>query len=59
MDVLKDKNIETFDYVCRYSTVPFYYHTLDDKYIYGIGTQIEKENISNNKFYLNYFIIYC
>ena len=46
MDVLKDKQINTFDYTCRYSTVPFYYHTLDDKYIYGIGTQIQKENIS-------------
>lgn len=45
MDVLKDKEINTFDYTCRYSTVPFYYHTLDDKYIYGIGTQIEKKNI--------------
>ena len=45
MDVLKDKSINTFDYTCRYSTIPFYYHTLDDKYIYGVGTQIEKENI--------------
>lgn len=45
MDVLKDKSMNSFDYVCRYSSVPFYYHTIDNKYIYGIGTQIEKENI--------------
>ena len=45
MDVLKDKTIESFDYICRYSTVPFYYNTLDDKYIYAIGTQVQKKDI--------------
>lgn len=46
MDVLKDKNINSFDYLSRYSSVPFYYHTLDNKYIYGVGKQINKKNIS-------------
>lgn len=42
MDVLKDKNYKDYDYVCRYSSVPYYYNTLDNKYIYGLGTQIQK-----------------
>lgn len=45
MDVLTDKQINTFDYLSRYATVPFYYNTVDEKYIYGIGTQIDKNNI--------------
>lgn len=46
MDVLKDKQTNTFDYLCRYSSVPFYYNTVDGKYIYGVGSQIQTENIS-------------
>lgn len=45
MDVLKDKNIDSRDYICRYSSVPYYYHTLDDKYICGVGTQMVKKDI--------------
>ena len=45
MDVLKDKTIASQDYICRYSSTPYYYHTLDDKYVYGVGTQMVKENI--------------
>lgn len=45
MDVLKDKNYESFDYTCRYANVPYYYNTLDDKYIFGIGTQMQKKDI--------------
>ena len=43
MDVLKDKQYETYSYTSRYKTVPFYYHTVDDKYIYGIGSNINKD----------------
>lgn len=40
MDVLKEKQYNDFDYICRYSSVPFYYHTLDEKYEFGIGSQL-------------------
>ena len=43
MDVLKNKAYNSYDYTCRYTGVPFYYHTLDDKYIYGIGSNLSKD----------------
>lgn len=43
MDVLTGKNYENYDYTCRYSTVPYYYNKEDDKYIYGVGTQLNKD----------------
>lgn len=43
MDTLKKKNYATFDYLSRYTHVPYYYDSLEDKEIYGIGT-----NIKNN-----------
>ena len=42
MDVLKNKRFQNYDYVCRYSSVPYYYNTKDEKWIYGIGEQINK-----------------
>jgi len=44
MDVLKDKSFGKFDYICRYSTIPYYYHTLDSKYVYAIGTNMFKNS---------------
>lgn len=43
MDVLKNKQYETYDYPCRYRTVPFYYHTVDQRYVYGIGSNMQKD----------------
>lgn len=43
MDALKNKQYETYDYTCRYSTVPYYYNTADEKYIYGIGKNMSKD----------------
>lgn len=43
MDVLTKKNYKKYDYLSRYSNVPFYYHTLDDKYVYGIGSNMKKD----------------
>lgn len=40
MDVLKDKSKKSYAHVSRYSSFPFYYHTKDDKYIYGITSQL-------------------
>lgn len=42
MDVLKDKSYENYTYTSRYATVPYYYHTLDKKYMYGLGTNLKK-----------------
>lgn len=36
MDVLINKSKKFYDYTSRYATFPFYYHTVDKKYIYGI-----------------------
>lgn len=41
MDVLKDKTNEQYDYTSRYTTIPYYYHTLDKKYTYGIWSNLK------------------
>ena len=41
MDTLKNKKYETFDYICRYTNVPYYYDTIQDRDIYGIGTNMK------------------
>lgn len=43
MDVLKDKSYAHYDYTCRYSGIPYYYHTIDQKYVYGIGSNLKKD----------------
>lgn len=45
MDTLKNKRYEHFDYLSRYTHIPYYYDTLRDREVFGIGTQMEK-NIS-------------
>ena len=44
-DVLKDKNYRDYNYVSRYISIPYYYNTEDDKYIYGTAQQLN-ESIS-------------
>ena len=36
MDVLVNKSKRFYDYTSRYATFPYYYHTEDKKYVYGI-----------------------
>ena len=43
MDILKEKTFKDYDYTCRYSAFPYYYHTEDEKYVYGISSQITKD----------------
>lgn len=43
MNILKNKSYRTYDYTSRYSTYPYYYNTLDKKYIYGITGQLSDE----------------
>lgn len=40
MDVLINKSYKQTSNVSRYSNIPYYYHTLDDKYVYGTATQL-------------------
>ena len=42
MDVLKNESYATYDYLSRYIDVPYYYHSIDKKYIYGIGSNMFK-----------------
>ena len=41
MDVLKDKSKKSYSYISRYAAFPFYYHSKDKKYIYGITSQLD------------------
>ena len=43
MDVLKDKKTKSYSYISRYSAVYYYYHTLDNKYLYGMTKQLSDE----------------
>ena len=43
MNILKNKSYRTYNYTSRYSTYPYYYNTLDKKYIYGITGQLSDE----------------
>ena len=41
MDVLEEKSYKSYEYISRYTSFPYYYHTEDDKYIYGTTAQLE------------------
>ncbi len=47
MNVLKDKSSKTYYYTSRYATLPYYYNTLDKKYVYGIS-----KNLNTNTDYV-------
>jgi len=47
MDTLKNKKYERFDYNSRYTGIPYYYDTLTDREVFGIGSNLLK----NNTFY--------
>jgi len=40
MDVLKDKQTKSYPSLSRYSPIPYYYNTQDNKYIYGLTKQL-------------------
>ena len=46
MDCLKDKSYKQYSYISRYKRFPYYYNTLDRKYIDGITSQLAKDTIS-------------
>jgi hypothetical protein len=41
MDTLKNKNYANFDYTSRYTNTPYYFDTIENKEIYGIGTNLK------------------
>ena len=45
MSQLIKKGYKDYDRVSRYSVFPYYYNRLDDKYLYGLTSQLKKENI--------------
>lgn len=45
MDVLKNKSYKNYNYLSRYIAFPYYYNTLDNKYIYGLTKQLSKNTV--------------
>lgn len=43
MDTLKNKTYASFDYTSRYANIPYYYDTLCDREVYGIGTNMKTD----------------
>lgn len=43
MDILKDKKYQVYGYTARYTHVPYYYNVLDEKYVYGVGSNLSKK----------------
>ena len=41
MDILKNKSYKSFTKLSRYNTTPYYYHTIDDKYICGFSKRLK------------------
>lgn len=44
MDTLKNKTYESYDYLSRYTSVPYYFDTLKQRNIYGIGSNLSKDS---------------
>ena len=45
MGILENKQYKHYDYFSRYEGVPFYYHKLDQKYVYGTTSHINKNTL--------------
>ncbi len=41
MDVLVDKSYRNYDGYSRYTNFPYYYHTVDNKYVYGTTAHLK------------------
>lgn len=42
MDALTNKKFEQFDYTCRYTNVPYYYNSLDQREIFGLCSNMKQ-----------------
>jgi len=50
MDVLKDRQYKSYPRLSRYSTFPYYYNTLDNKYV--VSTTAYLDNTTTYSLYL-------
>ena len=41
MDTLTNKTFANFDYLSRYTNIPYYYDSLTNKEVFGIGTNLK------------------
>lgn len=41
--ILVNKAFKNYNYISRYETIPYYFHTLDQKYVYGTAYQMKKD----------------
>ena len=44
MEILRDRSTKAYSHLSRYASFPFYYHTLDNKYIYGLTSQLSQNS---------------
>ena len=45
MDILTNKTYKEYDYLCRYTSFPYYYNTEDERYIQGLTSQLVDSSI--------------
>ena len=45
MEILTDKAYREYSRISRYSPFPYYYHTVDDKYIYGTTSYLKDTTV--------------
>ena len=45
MDVLTNKTYKNYSYMSRYNAFPYYYHTEDNKYFYGLTAYLDDTTI--------------
>lgn len=43
MDVLSSKSYKQYSRISRYNSFPTYYHSIDDKYVYGITSWLSTD----------------
>ena len=44
-NVLKDKSYKTYNYLSRYSTFPYFYQSVDKKYVYGVTNWLNTDTL--------------
>ena len=52
MSKIINKTYKNYNRVSRYSVFPYYYNTLDDKYMYGLTTHLKTDNIN----FVNHYV---
>lgn len=46
MEVLTKKEYKQYDRVSRYSVFPYYFNTIDNKYVYGITSYLKTQDVT-------------